>query len=822
MVASAAQVLGHDRLADEIHIDLIEGRARRLLLAGPSGCGKSWIAERVAQKCEETGFHAIRLTGDKGRHASPYHPLQALRFSTKTKEFISRTYRVVREALTDFQPGVKTVRAALDEAFAAGNRLFGIPRASVGDHVVEAFVDSVRRLSGEEPVLIVLDDIQYFDPDSCLLVDKLLQQFSGNEPDSRQLKLIATRNTDQPVRQEVGDLLRGFFHERQVPLCARNAFEDLLTAFGVTRNLNRHNLDLLFDCCGGHLEVVRAVAEDLENGSALGGRTTDELFRTAMTRRLDSALSGDGQLLSLLAVVAVAGTQIRREEVACLADLTPERVGDILSRGKALSIVDAETSSLRFRHEITWRYFLDRLGPSEREAHARYARCLSRIRPSAYRVRYEHLLAADRHDDAAVAGAQALLQEARIHGTDTLRLTEIGTAWWHESGDLAAALREMLAATAEIRAHHLNQAVVRLDGLSDALPDQLLGERDVLLSTALVKKLDGRSLVRAAEVLSHWDDALIDDLDLWARQKNALVLAFVQLGRFDQARQIRRDLFRRLAPSAPLDLGVARQLRRWELNANMLLEAEAANRQISRACDAMLTMADQGAVIAPSDIFVALTNLSASELVLGRYTRACSLAGQGIQLTRQKLVANWASAAPIYSNLIVASLLAGQLTADECLRELQQLLDRSGEDDDRLLIAANCAAAALYAGDLPAVERALSWALALMEQMDGCEPYVRYFINANHAVLVALQGSRSRAAELMTSIEPLIVSFPPGDRPAVGRRHALVTGALEKTVTSLKQIEEYLMSHDARGPGPNWALFGRAPLFTAIELWADV
>lgn len=822
MVVSAAQVLGHDKLTDEIHIDLINGRVRRLLLAGPSGCGKSWIAERVAQKCEETGFHAIRLTGDKGRHASPYHPLQALRFSTKTKEFISRTYRVVREALTDFQPGVKTVQAALDEAFAAGDQLFGVPRTAAGDHVVEAFVDSVRRLISEVPVLIILDDIQYFDPDSCLLVDKLLRRFSGSEPENRQLKLIATQNTDQPVRSEAGDILRGFFRERRIPLCTREAFPDLLGAFGLTRSLNKHELDVIFDCCGGHLEVVRAISEDLGDGGALDGRSTDELFRAAMSRRLDSVLSGDDQLLSLLEIVAVAGTQIHREEVACLADLTPERVGDILSRGKSLSIVDAAASSLRFRHEITWRYFLDRLGPSEKEAHARYARCLSRIRPSAYRARYEHLLAADRLEDAAVAAAQALLQEARIHGTDTLRLAEIETAWWSDRGYLATALREMLAATAEIRRHHLDQAVVRLDGLGDALPDQLLGERDVLLSTALVKTLDQRSLARAAEVLSHWEDSLIQDLDLWARQKSALVLAYVQLGRFEHATRIRRDLFRKLAPSVSLDPGVARQLHRWELNANMLLEMEAANRQISRACEAMLAMAAQGAVISSSDIFVALTNLSASELTLGRYVRACNLATQGIQLARQKLVDNWASGAPICNNLIVAGLLAGQLTAAESLREMQQLLDRSGEDDDRLLIAANCAAAALYAGDLTAAERALSWALALMERMDGCEPYTRYFINANRAVLLSLQGNRPRAAELMTSVEPLIVSFPPGDRQALGRRHRLVFDACQTAITRVEQIDEYLRAHDARGPGPNWAFFGRAPLFTAIELWADV
>ncbi|MFC5171030.1 helix-turn-helix transcriptional regulator [Streptomyces mutomycini] len=339
-----------------------------LMLVGDVGTGKSGLLEHAVRRAEAGGARILRAEGSESESSLAFSALHQL-------------LRPV-PAEVDGLPGRQ--RAAMHDAFGEGSATSGPDLMLVG----VAVLSLLSGLGDHHPVLVVLDDVQWFDRASLDALSFAARRLEG-EPVTM---LIGARD---------GDHLPGL--DRHVPMltlgpldnAAANQLLDLQP-----KSPTGHTRSRILDQAGGNplalVELTRtASAHDTAAGLPSAGPLplTDHLERI-FAARLNSLPASTTRALLLLAAMDSADSAI-----AASAGLPRAEDAAWLLAGQA-GLVRRTGRDVRFRHPLVRSavYHAASLA-AQREAHLALAELL-RDEPDR---RAWHLAAASPHPDAAVS-----------------------------------------------------------------------------------------------------------------------------------------------------------------------------------------------------------------------------------------------------------------------------------------------------------------------------------------------------------------------------------------------------------------------------------
>ena len=354
-----------ERSRIEVDWDAVRGGGMRgVVIAGESGIGKTRLAEEIARNAQRDG--ALVLWGSCVAEVGiPYQPFGEL----LTQVFTARPFVLdqIGSLATDLAALVPTLVdgsvapvAPLDEHARA--RLF---------RAAEVAIETIA----SEPVVVVLDDMQYADEDALAL----LRHFTPIVAHRPCLLVLIVREATGFVAAALAE-----FH-RRIPTVT---FElGGLTVENLVEVLNRSGVTLAGD--------VRAVATELEARTTgnpfyvtqliLDAHATQRTFDAGavpdavaqlVARRLDAL---DRDLSSTLALAAVAGLEFDLTTIEACSALPAEQLLDIvesLCRQRFLTELDAERFA--FAHALVRDAVLATIGPTRRQRlHKRLADALA-------------------------------------------------------------------------------------------------------------------------------------------------------------------------------------------------------------------------------------------------------------------------------------------------------------------------------------------------------------------------------------------------------------------------------------------------------------
>ncbi|MFI7127919.1 AAA family ATPase [Nonomuraea sp. NPDC050153] len=499
-----------------------------VLLVGGMGTGKSALLGRAVRRAEASGAHVLRAEGSESESSLAFSALHQL----------LRPVRAEVDGLPDRQ------RAAIQDAFGTGP---AAPRqASAPDPMLigVAVLSLLSALGDRRPVLVALDDAQWFDRASLDALSFAARRLAG-EPVTM---LVAARGVDQ---------LPGF--DRHVPTlalgplddAAANRLLDLQPKSPTGRTRTR-----ILDQAGGNplalVELARAAtAQDAVTGLPPAGplHLTDHLERI-FAARLDGLPAATRRALVLLAAMDSVDSTI-----AVPAGLTNAE-DDAWPPAEQAGLVLRTGRELRFRHPLVRSavYHAASSG-TRREAHLALAEMLQ-DEPDR---RAWHLAAACPGPDPAVsaelertadrarrrgghaAAAKALQRAAELapRREDSARLLVeaasaavfTGDLAWVEELTVAARARTddpSLLASAAVQAGRLAVLTVRhtvvFSRLTDAAEGLALSQPaaalDLLAGAAVVRFYSGQDAQRhrIQDILGRLpEDASLAGLRTWVR-----------------------------------------------------------------------------------------------------------------------------------------------------------------------------------------------------------------------------------------------------------------------------------------------------------------
>ncbi|MEY9928038.1 DNA-binding CsgD family transcriptional regulator [Catenulispora sp. GP43] len=372
-------LIGRDRDAERLG-DFVAGIPQfggSLLVVGDPGVGKTALLTAVSHKAEEAGFRVLHTAGHQYRTQVGYIALHQLLSS------------------------VPEYRLREDLAAVTGPAL---------DHgaVAEAAVSLITDLSRDCPILLVLDDIQWLDPASTIVLQTMARRLPGTGAGM----LCAARTGAESVFAVDG------LHELG-PLSAAASERLLVRSFPALAPRVRQRL--MADAEGNPLALLELPAALTDSQ-----RTASQALprHLPLTRRLQAAFASRVQglpaatrhLLLVAALESSGSMQVVRRAVAgrcSLKHLAP-------AENAGLVVVDDATGRLSFRHSLV-RSAVVELSTSEQRRNVHNA--LAEAHGGSLELRAWHLALACVEPDERVA---ALLEQvagiraARGDGADAV------------------------------------------------------------------------------------------------------------------------------------------------------------------------------------------------------------------------------------------------------------------------------------------------------------------------------------------------------------------------------------------------------------------
>ncbi|GAA5143384.1 BTAD domain-containing putative transcriptional regulator [Nocardioides marinquilinus] len=374
-----------------------DGQGRVLVLTGPAGMGKTRLAEEVLASFAAAGGLVVRGRCLDEQDAPVWWPLR----------------QVARELGED--PDVLLTAPA------------GAGADTLRFTVYERVRDLLAARSDERPVAVLVDDLQWADPNSRAALGYLATALAG----SRVLLLVTVRDaTSASDEHPAARLLRapGATHLALEPLTASEV-ADLATEVGGAELDDDEAADLAARCAGNALfvcEYARLPEADRRQGKV------PVVVRTVLAQRVGAL---EPPVRRVLQVAATLGGVVDLPLVARMAQLSQDELLDLLDAAAEASIIEpvAGGAGYDFSHALMRDQVMHELSELRRQRlHVEAARVMTTAGAERVSQRAGHLVAAgplaEPRDVVEACRAAALQAEERMSA-------ETAASWWQQAAD---------------------------------------------------------------------------------------------------------------------------------------------------------------------------------------------------------------------------------------------------------------------------------------------------------------------------------------------------------------------------------------------------
>jgi hypothetical protein len=809
--------------------DIIEGVVRQIdgtrskwhLLEGPAGCGKSWVLGQVQARWVALGFPLLRLNGDRIQENRAYFPfLGAIARNPTTLPLRRLTKKSISEAGTMI-PVVGSVATLIVDALLSSRERKQTSRALFLNELEHEILFHLQEIAKAKPLLLLADDLQYWDSSSINLIESLADnELLTAYPFLRELRFLGsvTSNFQLGSRTFSRELPFRYWRLDYFP---PDHFAEVLEAFGAGGMLTIDDLKAIYSICGGHLEIIKRLAEYLAAGKRgipalnIRGVGLEELLSSLMEDRFGSFGIDGEQLVRLLEIAAIAGTRFSQEEIQCLLGAVDSGLMTLIPKAKAAQLLrDDGGGYTAFTHELIQRHFQRRVGARESELHKKFASCIARLRPADYASRALHLVAAGYDNAANRLQFLALLQALR-EGEDRAGnlLADLCAGAENES------IRSFYKCLTEAYRLFFDLDVARarhiLERIEDDLPSDLLVEKDYLLALCLKRSPRTEDRSYAKRLLKAWEDLRELEGEQWFRLFSTLAIIHADDGEFGEAKLCERSLVRHLSERINYDPFAASGLNRLRRKCSALHSAEIAAERCRAAAEYFGPVTDVSSPRNPLQYYLALANLSGNLIVTGSFAQARATAQEALEVIREFPRLSRRPEIPI-NNLIVAAFLSGAIPVGDAVVSLSEALKVSRGIGEIVLLVNNIAVLKIHAGKHAEAREDLE---AILSRSDF-DDYYGYFVRSNLVALRFLASGDRRWAKAWEEIP--VPRVPEGDRILILRRHDLQKKAfVALKIGQHREWDRFLKDNYSSEIGPAWSFFGRGFLFSDMQFWAE-
>lgn len=817
-------VLGHDEVAASIARNIHDGTDISVI-QGPPGVGKSWLASGVGALWEAGGGRTIVAQGDQLQSDVGYYVLNLAlaalgrRWASIGNDLVGVTSAGERIAGS---AGLITATAqALSHLRPARQRA----RKLYLSEVEQGILFELDRLARNRPVLIIADNLHWWDPRSLEFLGRLREpRMSEAFPFLADLRIVAAQTvepyqqTSHPAARDAL-LSRGATRRYDLKRVSRAAFPATLQALGAPSDTSPRVADLVYDFTGGHLALAaRCASRLLEDGGVdlLAAANGDDFLQRLLTDRIGSLGSVGTNALTVLQTAAVLGLRFRRAEVVCAFKGEAGEAARLLRTCRDEDIVELSEDMGQFAHDLFRQHFMTVGSLETASIHESVSECLRVLRPGAYELRCAHAQRAERHRDAASFAVQAALE-----------LQREGRSWREvaphalsaiEDGGMTRVVELFATGLSQFHRSEFSRCTATLDLLPHPLPRRLAAEADFLRATCLA---DTRSTVdreAAVDLLEQWAGYEGEEPELGIRLMHVRLFALSLHLDKGPGRTLEGQIRQALMHRGEFDQAAQDAMYTLDRCAASLYEPDTSLIRTREATRHFGLSHGQSVLRRPGEYFRCLVNLGAELVINAYYDEA-----RDVHAKLEALVSEYSPGAfprldwPL-TNSVLADYRAGAIHVGEAVERQRQVVADHGVPADPFYVENALAVYLVLAGASPAAMAIFDRLYEQLEAMQRPEASTHYLIAANRCATRYVTGDHQAAHTEWLELSKLVSQIPYATRKYHIARHELLEQIMRRgEARSPIDFDECL--RDLNRFGRLWDQVGRGFRLPEVEWW---
>ncbi|MEZ5383172.1 MAG: AAA family ATPase [Microthrixaceae bacterium] len=819
--------LGYDQIVVDIARNLRDGRDLRVI-DGPPGVGKTSLTKGIGGLWELAAGATLVAEGDTARSEVPYYPFRfaltglpagwrtlvpAAEVAARAAEAMVGTYGILTSTVKGLAALGKRRKAAL---------------ASLLTDPEQQIVHELRRLAQDKPILLIADNLHWWDQESLDLLRRLMSpQVQAAHPFLSDLRVLGVETTEpfQRVAHPSAHrslLVSGRATRATLAPIGRDGFERVLVALGAPADTSADTADLLHALTGGHLALASRAAAELARGVDARGWASgaeDEFVRQLMTERIYALGAAGEQAAEMLQVAAVIGLVFRRAEITCATEASAADAGRLLRICRDALILDLVDDTARFVHDLFRTFFLEEAGDEVVAIHERLEDCLRTLRPAEYELRAVNAIAAERPRQAAALCVQALLARTRDGREPWQPPEEVAETLLSTGFDVVAS--GLATAWEAMRSYDFDASIAALERLPRDLPRVLLAEADYVRASCLLatRSEDDRAMGRLT--LEAWDGLLAEEPELGSRISRLLVYGLSHLHGKEPGRRLENRLRHELGDRSVSDPSAKDAAYSLDRSSASLYSSDVALVRIEEAVSHFGRPSQDDELRRPLESYRSLVNLVASLISNGRYGLAVEQQAELDLLLDRYPDGTFPRPDFPAMNAVLAEYRAGHIDAAEAVsRHETRVRPRVVASDPFYSDNALAVFLALAGRAEEGFERVTASLELLRRSRRDPEPSMEYLLRANACAIGCATGSSS--ASEWRELADLVRRINYTSGPMLIRRHELLTELFDsgKSVTP-QDLDVWPIQRSPHEFGPLWDNFGRGFRMPEVEFWRE-
>lgn len=635
-------LLGYDDVAAAVLEHFEAGLDRRMaILEGPPGSGKSTLGLGIAASWRDGGGSTAVLEGDDLSEGRELFPFQRGLSSLDRKWEAIGSVAEIAPKLIDLLAGTAGAATLAFEgakrlsAGLLGNKSLFLSREE------KAIVADLERLAKRKPLLLIADNIHWWDIASLQLLLQLLSDDAREAyPFLKSLRVIGI-HADRDIQPAIhaGYLNRMIARLEaktwSLPAIERNEFQDVLKALAQSngKDLDETALarranelaEFLFMISNGHLALAWQAAEHLiqspEQASLLSEIDDAAFIDDVFKKRLITYGAMGEQGLHLLELASLIGLTFRHDELSCLAGEERDTLLPALELISSTDIISVQDDQGRFEHDYFRRYFRSRLADRASAHHIKLADCLRQFRPGDYLIRYRSMVLGGRH--------RAALELLLLHVIQNVRR---GLTWERglsdeekrdvEDSELGRFFSGWTTAWESLTQYDFTACLAALDKLPLDIPKSLQAESDFVRISALLATRNESDRYAAYDLSKEWISYWEDEAEIGVRFALSRLYAQTHLEDKSTCQKTERQIIRFLSARIAHDPSARDQIYRLQRCAGSLYLPEIAIDRVAEAATYFAPREGMSLSPDPLEYYRCLVNLGAQQIAGARYEDA--------------------------------------------------------------------------------------------------------------------------------------------------------------------------------------------------------
>lgn len=815
-------VLGYDAIASSIVESMEPGKIS--IIQGPPGVGKSWLAKGIGGLWEEGEGRAIVAEGDRLQSDVPFYPLNlALAALSSTWRAVGSDLIRVSEAgervagtggiITSTIQMLVQLRPARQRA----RKLF------LGQ-VEQGILFDLERLAEDRPLLLVADNLQWWDDSSLELLGRLRDPRMGEAfPFLAEMHLIAVQTVppyEQVSHPDAHEALLSSAPTEVVELTrpSRESFPAVLTSLGAPPDRAKQAADDLYALTGAHLVLAARCAKRLQAESPehlLSSRSREEFRRRLLADRVQTLSSFGSNALAILQIAAVLGLRFRRGELVCAFEGDAAEVAKVLRSWRDEEVIELSEKIGRFVHDLFQSHFLEAGGLETTGIHESIADCLRLLRPGEYMLRCEHAQHAEREREAATLAVHAALQRQR-EGLPWAELSQ----FFREAidrGDMTTVVEDFQEALTDLNDYRFSDCQATLNRLPRNLPRSLVAEAHYLKAMCLIATRSEEDREAALTLLRTWARYETEEPELGIRLMHLQLYALTLDVDKTPGRELEGEIRQALMSRGDFDRAAEDVIYTLDRCSGSLHEPETSLSMTLEAARHFGPTAGATVIRRPVEYYRCLVNVVAKLVTTADYKRALEEHEKLERLVEEYDPKTFPRLDYPLTTALLAEYRLGLLTPEEAAARQSQIAEDHGVAGDPFYTAN---AEAIYLALGGSGGEALDIFTRLSDELarrPRPAPSMLYLIRANRCAVRYVTGDGS-AVEEWIALTGLAGEIPYLIRRYLIDRHRLLAEVMERgEATSPIEFDECLLNPPRFGR--LWDQLGRGFRMPEVEWW---